>query len=223
MTYKIRNAGNAQDPDAVAVKLRCPGCHQRGVFEPNAAKDLVVQLIAADGVYIFGQRRCPDPECCVHIFFVQESVTKKLLASYPAERIDFDTTNIPASVTRSMEEAITCQANNCLTAAAIMVRKTLEELCDDRKAEGKNLKERLKAVGKKIVLPQELLDGLDDLRLLGNDAAHIESQEFNQIGPDEVEVGIEFTKEVLKATYQYSALLQKLRSLKKTESTVTSE
>ena len=96
-----------------------------------------------------------------------------------------------------------------------MVRKTLEELCSDRSATGKNLKDRIRDLGKKIVLPNELLEGLDDLRLLGNDAAHIESQEFNKIGQDEIEIGIEFAKEVLKATYQYSALLSRLRSLKK--------
>jgi hypothetical protein len=38
----------------------------------------------------------------------------------------------------------------------------------------------------------ELLDGLNDLRLLGNDAAHIESQEYSKVGKEEVEVGIEF-------------------------------
>jgi hypothetical protein len=63
------------------------------------------------------------------------------------------------------------------------------------------------------VLPQELLDGLDDLRLLGNDAAHIESNVYESIGREEVEVGVEFAKEVLKATYQYSALLTRLRGL----------
>jgi hypothetical protein len=67
-----------------------------------------------------------------------------------------------------------------------------------------------------VLLPQELLDGLDDLRLLGNDAAHIESQEFNNIGKEEVEIGIEFAKEVLKAVYQYADLLARLRSLKRT-------
>jgi hypothetical protein len=96
-----------------------------------------------------------------------------------------------------------------------MVRKTLEELCNDRGATGSNLKERLISLGKKVVLPIELLDGLDDLRLLGNDAAHIESQEFNKVGREEVEIGIEFAKEVLKAVYQYSALLGRLRGLKK--------
>jgi len=61
-----------------------------------------------------------------------------------------------------------------------------------------------------------LLAGLDDLRLLGNDAAHIESQEFNAVGKEEAEIGIQFTKEVLKAVFQYSDLLVKLRSLKRT-------
>jgi hypothetical protein len=54
-------------------------------------------------------------------------------------------------------------------------------------------------LGTKIVLP---IDGLDDLRLLGNDAAHIESQEFTTVSKEEVEIGIEFAKEVLKATFQ---------------------
>jgi hypothetical protein len=65
------------------------------------------------------------------------------------------------------------------------------------------------------VLPPDLLSGLDDLRLLGNDAAHIESQAYNQVSQEEVEVAIEFAKEVLKAIYQYSALLAKLKKLKK--------
>ena len=66
-----------------------------------------------------------------------------------------------------------------------------------------------------INLPDSL-DGMDDLRLLGNDAAQIESQEYNSVRPDEAEVGIEFTKEVLKAVFQYSTLLGRLRSLKRT-------
>jgi hypothetical protein len=44
------------------------------------------------------------------------------------------------------------------------------------------------------VIPAELLAGLDDLRLLGNDAAHIESKEYEKVGQEEVEVGIERRK-----------------------------
>jgi hypothetical protein len=110
------------------------------------------------------------------VFFV--FVSGKLVESFPAETLDFDATNIPATVQGAFEEAIKCHAQSCFVASAIMVRKTLEELCRDRGAAGGNLKERIKALGTKAVLPQELLDGLDDLRLLGNDAAHIESQEY---------------------------------------------
>jgi len=55
---------------------------------------------------------------------------------------------------------------------------------------------------------------MDDLRLLGNDAAHIEARTFNDIGKDEIEISLEFTKEILKAVYQYESLLQKMKKLK---------
>ncbi len=96
-----------------------------------------------------------------------------------------------------------------------MVRRTLEELCRDRGAGGSNLKERRRNLESKVVLPQELLAALDDLRLLGNDAAHVDSQEYNAIGQAEVEAGIAVAKEVLKAVYQYAALVKQLKALKK--------
>lgn len=205
MNIKVNSAS---PNNAGVVRMRCPACHQLGAFEP-LGQDL---LISPLNIFA-GQRRCPDPSCCEHVFVVVQS--GKIQVSYPAERIDFDAANIPPAVLKSFEEAITCHANQCFTASAIMVRKTLEELCNERGATGKNLKERITALGSKVVLPTELLKGLDDLRLLGNDAAHIESEQYGQIGQEEIEVSIEFAKEVLKAVYQYSTLLSRLQALKK--------
>ena len=115
----------------------------------------------------------------------------------------------------ALEEAITCHSNQCYVASSIMIRKSLDLLCIDRGATSANLKQRIKSLGDKVLIPKELLEGMDDLRLLGNDAAHIESQVFDDVGKEEVEVGIEFSKEILKAVYQYSSLLSKLKSLKK--------
>jgi len=205
--------GYNHNPSPVSVRARCPACKRQGTFEPlTNIMDLVIQNISPP--VTAGQRRCPNPECQAHLFFAYQN--GKTVISYPPELIDFDPVNLPTAVLRAFEETISCHANRCFTAAAIMVRKTLEELCLDRQATGSNLKERIRALGTKVVLPQELLDGLDDLRLLGNDAAHIESQEFNKVGQEEVEISIEFAKEVLKAVYQYSALLTRLRALKKT-------
>jgi hypothetical protein len=96
-----------------------------------------------------------------------------------------------------------------------MVRRLLEELCEDKKASGNDLKARLAALGGTIVIPQELLTAADELRLLGNDAAHVEAKAYDAIGPNEATLAIELAKELLKAVYQYSALVDKLKVLKK--------
>lgn len=193
-----------------SVSIRCPACRQISVLETFNQSDWHVSPASLT----VGQRRCPNPECHTHLFVVHEA--GRVAASYPPEVIDLDSTNVPENVVAALEEAIKCHANQCYIAGAIMVRKTLEELCADRGASGANLKERIGALGTKVVLPKELLDGLDDLRLLGNDAAHIESKEYDSVGREEVEVGIEFTKEVLKGVYQMSELLSRLRALKAT-------
>lgn len=205
-------AGVVSGVQGTVVNLRCPACRQRGTFEPLHGSDIQLNRRNMTPL-VAGQRRCPDPACHTHVFFISQS--GELLATYPPERLDFDASGIPAPVVSALEEAIACHAAGCYVAAAIMVRKTLEELCRHQQATGSNLKERIRALGQKMVIPSELLDGLDDLRLLGNDAAHVESQTYNQVGKEEVEVGVEFAKEVLKAGFQYSTLLGKLRSLKK--------
>jgi len=96
-----------------------------------------------------------------------------------------------------------------------MIRRTLEELCEERGASGKNLKDRIHSLKNKVILPEALFDALDDLRLLGNDAAHIESKTYEDVGSEEIEVGIELTKEILKACYQLKDLVDKLNKLKK--------
>jgi hypothetical protein len=209
MIIKASSVGLARSAGANA-NFKCPGCGQLGTFEVMAANSQDFML--PDNIRL-GERVCPNGECRAVVVVVWKN--NQIVRCYPPLRIDFNKTNIPTAVVSALEEAITCHSDECYIAAAIMVRKSLEELCRNRGAQGKDLKERIRDLGTKIVLPKELLDGLDDLRLLGNDAAHIESRVYDEVGNEEVEVGIEFTKEVLKATYQYSALLSRLRLLKK--------
>jgi hypothetical protein len=85
----------------------------------------------------------------------------------------------------------------------------------EKKATCNTLKDRISSLQATVVLPKELFVALDDLRLLGNDAAHIEAKTYSSIGADEVDIGIELTKEVLKAVYQLDDILARLRALKK--------
>ena len=96
----------------------------------------------------------------------------------------------------------------------IMVRRTLEDLCADKNAKGKDLKERIAALSSSVVLPPGLLSGIDNLRLLGNDAAHVEARVYGSVGKPEVELAIDVAREVLKAVYQFDSLVARLEQLK---------
>ena len=153
------------------------------------------------------------PGCHAPIFVILKN--GQFYKSYPPEVIDFDATDIPEAIQASVKEAIKCHSDECYRAAAIMVRRTLEEICAERGAGGKDLNARIKALKQHVVIPEELLDAANELRILGNDAAHIEAKVYDEIGKEEAEVAIELAKELLKAVYQYSSLLQKLRAFRK--------
>ena len=160
-----------------------------------------------------GQRVCPSPGCNGQIFVVHRQ--GMLVDAYPPSTIDFDSKSIPANIVSSFDEALRCHAVGYFMASALMVRRTLEVVCLDKGASGKDLKVRIADLKTKIVVPNELIEAMDELRLLGNDAAHIEARSYDKISYEELEVAIEFSKELLKALYQYSDLLAKLRGLKK--------
>jgi hypothetical protein len=193
------------------ISILCPGCGHVGTFEPiNNVTDIYVNQ---SHIWLC-QRRCPNPSCHAHVFCIHSN-EGKVLRTYPAQRIDFDPKSIPDRIVKTFSEALSCHAENLHVAAAIMIRRTLEELCEDKKATGINLKDRIGALQSVVVLPKELFVALDDLRLLGNDAAHLEAKTYDSIGPDEIEVAIALTKEVLKAVYQLDSLVSRLRTLKK--------
>lgn len=159
-----------------------------------------------------GMRVCPNPSCREIIFITQDASG---LTIFPAERLDFEPTGVPKKIVDSFEEAITGHANRCFKSAAIMVRRTLEEICSDKGAAGDNLKARLQALQSVIIVPKELMEAADELRLLGNDAAHLEAQVYDDVGKEEVEAAIDLCKEILKAVYQLGSLVSRLRGLKK--------
>lgn len=211
MFYSMHNPERGLGPN---VSSRCPFCGKIVTLEtikfPNSyQKDIKVGNVS------LGQRKCANPECNAHIFVILQD--NKLLHSIPSQKIDFDKKRIPSNVVKVFEEVITCHANSCFIASAIMVRKTLEEICHDQGAVGDNLKARIIKLKEKLVIPVKLIAGMDNLRLLGNDAAHFESREFDQVSEKEVNVGIKFTKEILRALYQYDELLEELNSLKSNE------
>ena len=206
MFYRINNTENSNQH---ILSMECPHCGHYGTFE-KLSNDIQSRISGTS--HNFGQRRCPRPDCRGHVFTVTQGRT--IVNSFPPRLIAFNSDNIPERILNTFQEAILCHGNNCLVASAIMIRKTLEEICENKDAKGKNLYKRLENLSTEIVLPVELREAMQELRLLGNDAAHIEAQTYDEIGREEIEISIEFTKEILKGIYQYDSLLSKLRNLK---------
>ncbi|MFD2556302.1 DUF4145 domain-containing protein [Sphingobacterium tabacisoli] len=207
------NLNNIKRGSKANIAIKCPHCGHNGSFIPLEMDDIDIYSSSNNPEKTLGLRKCPNRNCNGHLFFISH-YRGNILFTSPSETIPFDRNNIPKNVINAFEEAIKCHSASCFIASAIMIRKTLEEICIDRGSTGNNLLKKLQDLGSKILIPQELISGMNELRLLGNDAAHIEAQTFSEIGKEEIEISLEFTKEILKAVYQYESLLSRLRSLK---------
>jgi Domain of unknown function (DUF4145) len=206
--------------NSTVVNARCPICNHNGALHgiPNVNDAYwIYDYKAGDGKvrqerFVAGIRQCPNLECRAVLFSLLSG--DKLRRLYPPETLDFDATNLPPNIQETLEEGIRCYSAECYKATALMVRRVLEELCEAQSAAGKDLKERLSALAKTIVVPRELIDAATELRLLGNDAAHVNAKDYDSIGREEAELAIGLAKELLKATYQYASLLARLKSFK---------
>ncbi|MBD9592697.1 DUF4145 domain-containing protein [Ensifer sp. ENS05] len=213
--------GGRKGQDSKDLSIRCPSCRQIGMFYgmygiPDLGWYEPVPNEHNAGFPAFaGIRICPNIKCNALVFVAINP--EGSLITYPPETLDFDASQIPDPIVQSLQEAIRCHAASCYRASALMVRRVLEELCDDKEAKGKDLKARIANLSSVAIIPTELLAAADELRVLGNDAAHIEAKAYDQIGREECELAIELAKELLKAVYQYQSLVARLRTLKKTQ------
>ena len=146
----IKLSDNLNQTNAPKIAVRCPACGHNGTFESLPTHDIYDKTTALT----FGQRKCPNAKCSTHIFYIFKNTNGEVL-TYPQETIGFDKDGIPPNVLSAFEESVKCHSNQCFIASAIMLRKTLEEVCADRNAKGDNLKKRLKDLGQKIFIPKE--------------------------------------------------------------------
>lgn len=219
----LRITGDFTPYDPSPINVRCPACRHTGAFHGVKVHDVSWHKtertngsLKSLGAVKVGIRQCPNLECRSVLFVAQHGTER---VTFPPEVIDFDAANLPPRILASLEEAIKCHAAGCYRASALMVRRVLEELCEDKGAKGDNLMKRIAALSSTIVIPAGLLPAADELRLLGNDAAHIEAKTYDTIGANECEIAIELAKELLKAVYQYTGLVARLQALKKQTAT----
>lgn len=198
------------------VSIRCPHCRKLGVMnvESNAALAYTKEHVDGGSLSLTASiRMCPNTKCKGLIFVV--AVGNDPISVQPPELIEFDSSGIPDRCKASLEEAVACHGAGAYRATGIMVRRLLEEICDENGATGNNLHRRLNSLKSQVVLPQAFFDAMMELKLLGNDATHVEARDYDDIGRSEASDALELVKEVLKALYQLQSIVGRLQARKK--------
>ena len=214
--YQIDTLKSLEKADAdtySALRIRCPHCQTLGVF-PNINQGFLYWKRTTKGYgdrFLADIRICPNDECN-GVVFVTRREDGNLTIVQPPELIEFDATKIPEPLTRTLREAISCHSSGAYRASAMMVRRLLEEICEKSEVNGGSLHAKLKELRSKVTLPEDLFDAMDELKVLGNDAAHIEAKSYHSIDKEEAELSIEMAQEILKALYQHKSLVERLKN-----------
>ena len=111
------------------------------------------------------------------------------------------TQKIPPQINSAFEESLFCYTSQYYIASAIMIRKTLEMICDGAHVVGGDLKERLLNLSRRITMPIELIKLINDSWLVANDVALNKYDFYKIMDKKELESSLDFTEEILKATY----------------------
>lgn len=124
---------------------------------------------------------------------------------YPS--VSIDAGSIPDQVKKSFEAALrikNLEGNLC----AIGIRRTLEMMCKDKQAEGRDLYHKLKDLADKGMLPPIITEMATVLRELGNEAAHGDGKVFSD---ELIETMIKFTHAILDYIYNLPERLSNIQ------------
>lgn len=201
---------NPGGPD-VSIRFRCHRCGDT-VVPIRIGSD--IHYIASDRVPLAaGFRMCPHHGCRAVSFAVYSS-QGEIVDMYPRATATFNAEDVPGRIVSTFTEALVCHAHGCYVACAIMIRKTVEELCENFNASPGPLVARLKSLKDRAIVPIDVYEALDELRLFGNDAAHLELKHFNTVGPEECEDAIKITRLLVDAFFHFKSFTEGLRSRK---------
>lgn len=225
-----------------SIYTTCPYCSNEVTFLPIEAesKDAYLDFGMCTNHYheskYMGLRKCSHPECgniiAFSFYFIADPIDYdnegeiefssriKDLQTLPAIDNCIQLENLPKNVRNSFIEVQKCFYNACFMASAVMIRKTLEEICADKGIKGKNIEIKIDNLLNSGKIPKDIGEELHELRKLGNDGAHIDLKTFNSIGKAEVKSALDVLTHVLEKIYcpepdRYKKAVEKLRSHKK--------
>ncbi|PKP20477.1 MAG: hypothetical protein CVU05_09040 [Bacteroidetes bacterium HGW-Bacteroidetes-21] len=115
--------------------------------------------------------------------------------------------DIPVEISNLYREALRVE-NVSHTAFAILTRKTIELLCKDKGATGKDLYSKLKFLVDRGILPQTIYEMADSIRIIGNIGAHDSSIRLNLF---EIQTIKDFILAMIEYVYVAPSKIKKLK------------
>ncbi|MBT2160513.1 DUF4145 domain-containing protein [Zobellia barbeyronii] len=107
---------------------------------------------------------------------------------------------IPEKLRDSLKESIKCFRANSYTATAIMCRRTIEGFCFLKGVKDKNLAKSIEKLKTNGIINEQLYEWANELRLVGNEAAHNIEIEFSVVDSRDI---LDFTIAILDFTYSF--------------------
>ncbi len=101
-------------------------------------------------------------------------------------------------VAKAAIEAEKCLSVGAFNACAVMTRRAMHSLCEDKKAKGKDLFAQLRDLKDKQSLTCDLWEWAEELRILGRSGAH---PDWEEVSKADATYGVNFLREILKYVY----------------------
>lgn len=127
---------------------------------------------------------------------------------YPRER-EVLPEPVPASVRRAFESALICFRAGTYEPCAIMCRKSLEALCSALGETDTVLAVRIAKLSASGRIDQRLASWANELRLVGNDAAH--DLEF-EVSKEDAQDGLDFVEAILQNVFVLDHKFSRLKA-----------
>ncbi len=116
-------------------------------------------------------------------------------AIYPNPQPEYAEPGVPKAIASDFQEALRCHAAGFLFGAAVVGRRVLQSALVDQGAQKHSLVDQINELSDDI-LPKRLKEAAQHVRLIGNDAAHA-----NQVNRDDLEKLVNFVALVLNQLY----------------------
>lgn len=111
----------------------------------------------------------------------------QILKSYPEDLPKTVNSLISDSVKKDFEEALLCQSVGAYRGAAVLARRAVQLICLDKGAKkGEKLRKQIEELFDNNIITQDIKDWADEVRYIGNDAAHPNKEEVNKEDSEDI-------------------------------------